>query len=72
MSQPSSDAQVKLWMLRLRGRFPDESQDIPEVELMQRVRGLLGLTHELRIAVDKDVLRFMSVLLTPNSAARAS
>jgi hypothetical protein len=68
MSRADTDAQVKLWTLRLRGRFPDESQDLPDAELQKRVRGLLGLTETLRIVEDKDVLRFialMSVLLTP-------
>ncbi|MDB4977087.1 MAG: hypothetical protein JWN48_5428 [Myxococcaceae bacterium] len=62
------ERELELWVLRLQGRFPDQTRELTKQELERRVGGLLSLCEPLHIEDERDVLRLIALLavqLTP-------
>ncbi|MEY4508565.1 MAG: hypothetical protein RLZZ450_687 [Pseudomonadota bacterium] len=62
------EGELELWVLRLKGRFPDQTRELTTQELQRRVKVLLSLCEPLQIEDEHDVLRFIALLvvqLTP-------
>lgn len=68
-SNPGHDDMLLL--KRLQGRYLEQTQNVPETELLRRVRESLAVVPALEITDERDIFRFvaLSVLLAPEQKA---